>query len=937
MAEINEQVKLEKENTVLFADSVPAAKINVTPHQQSFEAYVKSWSEKGQGATNASQDIVTMLSRPALLTTFDWAETDLQDQLLKTIEIPGDISSSKFKSSKLKFFRFYRSNFKIRVTINGTRFHSGRLLVIWSAGRAITAMESAIEEMNSLVCFPSVIIDPATNQSAEFTIPFISPLLYMPIQATGSAVADVIQNLVQQMGVLGCYVLNPLTSGQATTTPVSISIYGWFEDPVVSVPIYAQMGVISDVIDGLVPPMTEIVETATDSVTGVSRMLREVGLSKPTQIGANLRITPVVGSSLAQGVGSDTIEKITLDPKACLEPCNELFGTKDDEMDVVYIGKTWALLYRAEWLSTAEAGSRIYTTELYPPSSTSVGYMLRAFKYYCGSVRVRIQLVANQFMTGRIMALYVPWGVDIGDGVPVSELSDEMYNQVYDLTGTSESEFTIPFNAPYPVLPTAHFSQSTSWDYVGIDQHSIGSIKLIVVNPLRTTKATSEKAFVNIYMSFDDDFEVYYPTLVGIAGSIDGERGSPVESWQQLDVSRLYANKTLRQYPTPTLTNSSPLIPQSGTLQEPIDEEFETVEVEVDDLSKELRQVDLFAESGDLKIANEKPGAKKKKPKLEGANPPVQNSRVATDPNPLWVSKRAPGFAAKYNFGERITNLKQVLKRYSAAYLIKGTLFSAASVPSNASATNFIATVTFSTGAGPFMDEAMTSAATTLKNNDAYRCVSMVTFLSYFGALYRYQRGGVRMKFLIGNQPGTSIVAAPGWPMDVSADKNVYANGFIRSPYIAYYPVWPVSSGAGVDQVNYARTALAGRKMLSFLSEGAVAASGDINPNIEIEVPYYSPWMMIPTPQGVINDAPIDATDNKAVKSAVAALAMHRTITLYFMPSRIPLPAVASTLPGSSYYNPGVPTILAFESVADDFQFGFLVGPPKLNTFVMPD
>jgi len=125
MAEINDKIVVEKENTTQFANSVKTEVVNVTPHQKSFEDYVKSWSEKGDGA-KASQDINSMLSRPGLIKTFEWKETDLNDVLLSTVDLPTAIHNSKFKSSKMKFFKFVRSNYKIRMVINATRFHAGR-------------------------------------------------------------------------------------------------------------------------------------------------------------------------------------------------------------------------------------------------------------------------------------------------------------------------------------------------------------------------------------------------------------------------------------------------------------------------------------------------------------------------------------------------------------------------------------------------------------------------------------------------------------------------------------------------------------------------------------------------------------------------------------------------------------------------------------------
>nr|WPR18042.1 MAG: capsid protein [Owegonang virus 3] len=937
MAEINDKIVVEKENTTQFANSVKTEVVNVTPHQKSFEEYIKSWSEKGDGA-KASQDINSMLSRPGLISTFEWKETDLDDALLTTIDLPTAIQNSKFKSSKMKYFKFVRSNYKIRMVINATRFHAGRLLVVWAPGSSLCSIQELNEKsMASLLCFPSLIIDPATNQTVEFVIPFISPYLYYPLTTYSTGSVDAVQLAGQALGQVKVFVLNKLTSGQTTTTPVSVSVYGWLDEPALSVPLYAQMGVVSDTIDGLVAPMTEIVDTATDVASGASRMLRSVGLSKPDNVGSNIRVTPVVANSLSYGVGSDTIEKLVVDPKCALEPCNELFGTKDDEMDIVYIGKTWSLLKRVDWEANRAHGYVLADLPLFPERDTTAGWMLRAFKYYCGSVRVRIQLVANQFMSGRVMALFVPSQVTIPDITPLTDLADMMYNQVYDLTGTSESEFTIPYNAPYPVLPTPFFAQADASDYVGIDQSSIGNIKLLVLNPLRTTKATNEKAVINVYMSFDDDLEVFWPSLSAVTGT----EFKSLVSYPQLEIEGIKNDAaglddlgTLFQFPTATTGN---LLANFG-ISESTEENAEIVnfeELSVEDVRRELKNIPCTSQSGRLKAVNveEKKGKVDKDKVLNQVPVPVQNSRIETMPNPLWVSKREPGFAAKYNFGEKITNLRQVLKRYSAAYYIKGFPLLASSVPPGSSATSVIPYITFSVGAAPFADAQMNSTMETLTASDAFKTISCWTFLSYFGCIYRYQRGGVRVKFLMGTQPNTTAFACPGIPATIgtAASESVVANDFIYAPQAKLLPIFPVSSGAGVNQVKYALNSFYGRKWMSYLSEGCVAASCDINPNLEVEIPYYSPYMMIPTPSGIVSKA-LWAKMRPASKASLVALKMSRTLTLMFFLGKIPLPDAASTVPSSQYYQPYVPRMVVMESVADDFQFGFLTGPPELAT-----
>jgi len=937
MAEINDKIVVEKENTTLFANSVKTEVVNVTPHQQSFDEYVKSWSEKGDGA-KTSQDVKSMLSRPGLIKTFEWLETDERDALVATVDIPTAIQSTKFKSSKMKYFKFVRSDYKIRMVINATRFHAGRLLVVWAPGASMSSIQQLNEKsMASLLCFPSLIIDPATNQTVEFVIPFISPFLYYPLTTYTGATVDAIQNAAQFLGQVKVFVLNKLTSGQTTTTPVSVSIYGWLDDPVLSVPLYAQMGVVSDTIDGLVAPMTEIVETATDVASGASRMLRTVGLSKPDNIGANIRVTPVVANSLSYGVGSDTIEKLVVDPKCAIEPCNELFGTKDDEMDIVYIGKTWSLLNRVEWEANRASGYVLADLPLFPGQDTTAGWMMRAFKYYCGSVRIRIQLVANQFMSGRVIALFVPSQTLLPDITPLTELADMMYNQVYDLTGTSESEFTIPYNAPYPVLPTPFFAQPDSVDYCGIDQSSIGNIKLIVLNPLRTTKATSEKASINVYMSFDDDLEVFWPTLSAITGT---DFGNTV-SWPQLEYEGLKAGTvddvpTYYQFPTPTL----PTLLANAGIFESTEEDAVLVnmsELSVEEVKKEIKNTHCVSQSGRLKAVNVADGKKKEsKEKVLNQVPiPVQNSRIESMPNPLWVSKRKPGFAAQYNFGEKITNLRQVLKRYSAAYYIKGFPLTASTVPANSAATSVLPYITFSVGASPFADTKMDVSMTDLVANDAFRAMSCWTFLSYFGCIYRYQRGGVRVKFLMGTQPNTTAFACPGIPSEITTTSNDVTNDDILfAPRAKLLPIFPVSVGPGVDQRRYAVNAYNGRKWMAYLSEGCVAASCDINPNLEVEIPYYSPFMMIPTPSGIITKAPfLNMRDSS--KACLVALKMNRTLTVMFFLGKIPLPSAVSTTLSSQYYQPAVPHMIMMESVADDFQFGFLTGPPLLNTVVV--
>jgi len=148
---------------------------------------------------------------------------------------------------------------------------------------------------------------------------------------------------------------------------------------------------------------------------------------------------------------------------------------------------------------TKTDGAHVATFQIGPP----VYYFANLFKYWRGSICIKIKFVKTTFHTGRLLLVFTPGaGTLTSPTVPQSVYS---IRQVLDVRDGNEACIQLPWLLPYNYLP------STS---------TFGKLDVIVLNQLRAPETCAQSVQMLFYASGGDDFEFALTDMYAGEGNV---------------------------------------------------------------------------------------------------------------------------------------------------------------------------------------------------------------------------------------------------------------------------------------------------------------------------------------------------------------------------------------------------------------------------------
>jgi hypothetical protein len=166
-------------------------------------------------------DIVNILKRPVRLTggfltpSFSFAGLPMPDYLF---------TNSTNLVKKVAYFGFFRGNLRFKLMFNATPFMSGKYLM-WFNPMAGYSNRPLAPSLASKTGFPCVEIDIAKGSSVELKVPYCAPLSHY--------------NLTNGQSYMGKLHLDEITGtleGAAPSLGPAYALYAWFEDVELSMP-----------------------------------------------------------------------------------------------------------------------------------------------------------------------------------------------------------------------------------------------------------------------------------------------------------------------------------------------------------------------------------------------------------------------------------------------------------------------------------------------------------------------------------------------------------------------------------------------------------------------------------------------------------------------------------------------------------------------------
>jgi len=519
--------------------------------------HVRPSTEPNQLETAAtdklSNDVIGFLQRPIQHITVDWLATSTAGTGLNRIELPYNWMLYDMIQEKLKGFRYFKADFRIKIQVNAQPFNAGMLLIVFEPlANQLTFDPSSVHHLGGLTGYRHVVLDLATSTEAELLVPFPHLLSHIDLSRGVGA-----------LGRVTTHVYSPLTG----LTDVDFTIWISAENISVEVPtpifkpppptgrrgpvnlfeyhgevqmnlkaeksrpgnietIARTAGTVSR-IASMIPGIGGIATVAgsvSDAVAGVASMF---GWSKPTDPEFPVKVEIGYGRYTANANGDSKVKGLGIDPRTAVTLPTSLANDDEDEMAIQTITSRPVYFDRFGFNKTQTPGTLLYKAPVCPTactkanftSATIVGttffntflsFLAPLFVCYRGALKYTFRLVKTPFHSGRIMITYVP-GAELGTDFANIDLL-KCHRQIYDLRHTSVIEFEVPFihNAPFKnIRAPRNTTNPTALAYT----IPTGMIYVSVVNALRNPSTTADAIDVIIEVCGGKDFQFAGPVL----------------------------------------------------------------------------------------------------------------------------------------------------------------------------------------------------------------------------------------------------------------------------------------------------------------------------------------------------------------------------------------------------------------------------------------
>jgi len=216
------------------------------------------------GEDQLTHSVKDILARPVIVKQGDLSSSDNEVFALRFPDIL--LQSSTNLVSKLNKFTYFRANVKIKMVYNAVPFQAGRYWMYFAPFEN-ECNRPRLGTLQNATGYPGVEIDIAHGAPLELTIPYCAPLSHYNLVNKESTMGDLI-----------LMALSPLASGISPITS-SYTVFAWFEDIHLSlptcydtqVPAFEAQALVGELVDSAADVIIPSVTTAASNV--VSRLV----------------------------------------------------------------------------------------------------------------------------------------------------------------------------------------------------------------------------------------------------------------------------------------------------------------------------------------------------------------------------------------------------------------------------------------------------------------------------------------------------------------------------------------------------------------------------------------------------------------------------------------------------------------------------------------
>lgn len=893
--------------------------------------------------------ISSILSRPVRVAngSIDSTTNTVPGNVVLSLRFPDAfLLNSANIIDKLNYFLYFRANVHIKILFNATPFMAGKY---WCTFVPFATETNRLLQTNvsNQTGYPGCELDIASGAPVCLKIPYCSTMSHYNLISAESS-----------MGDLFITTLNSITSGSSFTS-MTYSVFAWFEDIELHVP--TSKGVLTgftaqmkteEIIKTTTPPISSLMNTIGEvarNVSGISPRLATIskpvewisrflaggfsasGFNKPISLSQNTTIENVPGKYFTHADGVDRSVKLSAMPDNMLPNHSGLFSSTMDEMDINHlISKSAILISDVTWPSSSVQGTVLKAFNVNPGLgtldvnnsqtyfTTPLGFIASIFQLWNGGIKYRISFAKTAFHSGRIRVSYHP-GIYNQTGVGDSSY---VYNEILDLSVSSEMEFTIPYVANVPWKYCEVFDHGDVLDR----KYSTGIVLIEVLNSLMVS-SDSVANFVkfNVWVSGDSDMSFAIPNVSNHV------IGSPINAASLADISVSNMRNTIKLSGNDLFDEDSDIVKLvDGSIVSK--EDYLAYFDDTIDIQDQMHTSFIY-EDGIYKaqIFNETGVANSHNEQV------VDSAR-----NFFSMRNHSATIAEELSIGEKITNLRQVIKRFSPTFRVLQNKRSTANL--NHIAIPF-AKVTTTDGNlntlridPSYFGDNQGSVSNTFQTYTLYvnfdpiaslgtpvsaQVASYITLnnlTNYVSHLYRFYTGSRRYKLFFGEALKINYnnsVAAPitthtytreDQPYVVSRSQQVNINGAILRPQLIN------SSNNAVDCPTFSSVIYP-----------------DLNGCMEFEVPYYAQ-----TPISIVGQGTITDDEGPLIQRNYIFIQQGLNTDSSDYPLLSTNGSVIFSNANGTVLRYPFNACLLMEAAGDDFNFGYQIGSPSVKRISNP-
>jgi hypothetical protein len=489
-------------------------------------------------------NIDSVIGKPIRAGSYAWSTATTAGTILKTFSFPDWFFNTTVTKSMFSSFVFWKGCPRIRIELDGTRFHQGSLIAWWAPQANITDCRGWVNNRPRITTLQHAFLDASKNSVVEFDIPWFYYRNYYDLLTGAPQLLK-----VTPLGTLNISIFNQLqTSGGSANLFYTVSISSTnneFQVPVASVvtqgasdeiPLAQGMADYMDkfkrIIDVVLP--NNIVGDFLDVAVKMSNM------DKPAN---TLNPMPMVRrpfAYLGHADDIDNVDRLALHPGGTTKFSEIHTGTTEDEMSLKYLFSkmTWCTTFN--FMDTVTAGSPIWTMPMQPlvlpgyytPAGTDsitnydtnsspqqylyfplLGFTAMPFDYWRGGMKIKFQFLSTYFHTAKF-CLTLNYGYYLPSFVSGTLEEASQYAYYFELNGEKKCfEFEIPYMSatswkrmPNFSMPAVPSNESNCW----ARDSSMGYMTLQLVNQLVHPDNVANNVDVNVFIGGMPDFEVNY-------------------------------------------------------------------------------------------------------------------------------------------------------------------------------------------------------------------------------------------------------------------------------------------------------------------------------------------------------------------------------------------------------------------------------------------